>query len=168
MTVPPVAVEITGLTELKVSLRQLRKLEPMRAEVLEPAARLGQAVAKGAAPESAGQYNVRGDIRRRVTSRQARVFAQEKGAKFIEYGRRAGAPLPPLEGKGGRWSDHFRQWADAHGIPRNRLYVIARAIARRGIKGRFFMRAGREAVRAALPGYLANCARALEAIWGKG
>lgn len=168
MTIPPIKVEITGLTELKASLRQLRKLEPMRAEVLEPAARLGQSVAKGAAPESAGQYNVRGDISRRVTARTARVFTHEQGAKFVEYGRRAGAKQPPLEGAAGRWSDHLGQWAVAHGIPKNRLYVIARAIARRGVKGRFFMRAGREAVRAALPGYLANCARALESLWGKG
>lgn len=162
MTAPVIAVEIVGLNELKASLRQLRKLEPMRAEVLEPAARLGQSVAKGAAPRGSGRYDVARDISRRVTARQARVFTHDYRARFIEYGRREGARLPPVN------SPPFQGWADAHGIPRNRLYVVARAIAKRGIKGRFFMRAGREAVRSALPGLLSNCAKALEALWGKG
>ena len=162
MTMPVVAVEITGLTELKVSLRQLRKFTPMRMDVLEPAARLGQSVAKGAAPSSGLRYNVQRDISRRVTARQARVFTHDYRARFIEHGRREGAKLPPIN------NDDFRYWGETHDVPRSRLYLIARAIARRGIKGRFFMRAGREAVRQALPGFLATCARHLEAIWGTG
>ena len=162
MTVPVVSVEITGLPELKASLRKLRRLEPMRIEVLEPAAKLGQAVARGAAPPG-HRYNVQRDISRRVTARQARVFAKDYRARFLEYGRRADArKAPPTK------NADFQAWGDAHGIPRNRLFVIARAIQKRGIKGRFFMRAGREAVRQALPGFLSNCSRALEALWGKG
>lgn len=164
----PFSIEIQGVDELRGSLRRIRRLEPLRAEVLEPGAKLGQSVAKGAAPPSAGQYNVRGDIRRRVTARTARVFTTDGGARFIEYGRRPGLKLPPVEGGSVYWSDHFRLWAAALGIPKSRLFVLARAIARRGLKGRFFMRAGREAVAAALPGFLNNCARAFEAIWGKG
>lgn len=54
----------------------------------------------------------------------------------IERGRRPGTFPPP---------DALLAWAQAHGFT-GPPFVLARAIARRGIKGRFFMRAARQAV----------------------
>lgn len=155
-------IEIRGMEELKRDLRTLRKLAPLRTEVLEPGAKLGQSVAKATAPSGGLRYNPQRDIRRRVTAKTARVYVSNHRARFIEKGRAAGAKLPPVR------DDGFRYWAETHGIPQTRLFVLARAIAKRGIKGRFFMRAGREAVAAALPRLNANCARALERLWGTG
>ena len=57
-------------------------------------------------------------------------------AHVMESGRRVGAPMPPPLALAG--------WARRKGFEGS-LYVLARSISRRGIKGRFFMKAAREA-----------------------
>lgn len=155
---------LTGLDELRASIKAVLKLEPLRDEVLVPAAKLGQSVAKG----KAGYPNIARSITRRTTSLTARITAKSNPlAHLVEGGRRPGAKAPPISSiRYPSWAA-FAVWADSQGATtHNRMFLLAQAIARRGIKGRFFMRAGREAVADALPGLNANCARALERIWG--
>jgi hypothetical protein len=51
-----------------------------------------------------------------------------KHAVFVERGRRAGAPMPPLA--------PIRAWALRHGLPASAAWPIAKKIAKRGIAPR--------------------------------
>ena len=61
-------------------------------------------------------------------------------------------------------------WAKRHGFGTSAgaLFVLARSIARRGFKGRFFMRKGRRAVERRLPHVLKRAASDIEKSWGRG
>jgi phage gpG-like protein len=72
-------------------------------------------------------------------------------AAAVEEGRRAGARQPPLEALEG--------WASRRGVDPDVLYVIARAIGRRGIEGRMFLRRAYESVDHQMPGIIAAVAR---------
>ena len=50
---------------------------------------------------------------------------------YVEYGRRPMRKAPPRAA--------LRGWARRHGIPERALFVLARAIGRRGLPGRPFM-----------------------------
>lgn len=65
----------------------------------------------------------------------ARIVSRHPGAFPMEVGRRPGAQMPPVEA--------ITAWMSSHGITGS-AYVIARAIARRGIRGRFYIRHARE------------------------
>ncbi len=58
-------------------------------------------------------------------------------------------------------------WASRHGFPASALFVLARAIGRRGIKGRFYMRAGKNAAQAKMPSLLAAMARKIGMDFGR-
>ncbi len=77
----------------------------------------------------------------------------------MEAGRRPGGRMPPPGALAG--------WARRKGYTGS-LFVLARAIARRGIKGRFYMRAAAKSVRNALPEVLRDASRDIETRWRRG
>jgi hypothetical protein len=75
-----------------------------------------------------------GAIAQSITATVKPMEAQIRGsgaALAVEFGRHPGTPAPP--------ADALRAWAAARGLSEF-IYPIARAIQRRGIKGRFFLR----------------------------
>lgn len=95
-----------------------------------------QKVAQRGAPGSIAR-----SIQSDVKSMSVEVFSTNPRAVPIEYGRRAGAPLPPIGA--------VRLWMQRRGI-QGSPFVLARAIARRGVRGRFFMRAAQQHVQQSL------------------
>lgn len=85
----------------------------------------------------------------------AEVFSPLQYAIVEEEGRRPGAKAPP--------SEALRGWARRHGFPTSRgaLFVLARAIGRRGRKGRFHLRGATDDLERRLPGMLGDAARAI-------
>ena len=71
----------------------------------------------------------------------------------LNRGRKPGAKMPS--------TNELREWAAAHGW-QGRLFVLARSIQRRGIKGRFFMRKARAAVRRAMPEHVERMSAEIE------
>lgn len=127
---------------------------PALAELVARATRTAERAARGAAPADMGA------LRRSITSETAplrgRVFTALAYAAAVEEGRRPGARPPPPQALVG--------WMARHGVGGS-AWVLARAIGRRGTKGRFFMRAGLEAARDALPGLLGQAARRIGSAW---
>lgn len=78
-----------------------------------------------------------------VQGLQARVASPLVHVAVMDQGRRAGAPPPPPEALLG--------WMRRNGIPEEMAFPLARAIGRRGIKGRFFFAKGVKAVEADVP-----------------
>lgn len=88
----------------------------------------------------------------------ARVFSTLNYAVVTEEGRRSGARMPPPEALAG--------WLRRHGSFTT-PFVLARSIARRGIKGRFFMRAAKEATEQQMPNLLNEAAQGIGREWEK-
>ena len=103
------------------------------------------------------------DIAAEVRPLEARVRMPRNLTYFsvMELGRRPGGRMPPPDALAG--------WARRHGLPTHRgfLFVLARSIARRGIKGRFFMRAARAQTAREMPAQAEAAARELEAEFGR-
>lgn len=86
------------------------------------------------------------------------TLKDEEYPAVMEYGRKPGATMPPPE-KLERWV-HLKLGVPeekAHGV----AFTVARAIARRGIAGKFFLKRGFEAAQGRVERYFAQ---ALEAI----
>jgi hypothetical protein len=84
---------------------------------------------------------------------EAKVVSRHPGAVPMELGRRPGAAMPP--------PDALERYGHGLGI------VIARAIARRGIRGRFFVRNARTKLRnTELPRLIEQAQRRIRARWG--
>lgn len=79
-----------------------------------------------------------------------------------EEGRRPGARPPPPEALAG--------WARRHGFDTSRggLFVLARAIGRRGRKGRFHMARAAESARKQFPVWIQEFEKRLEVGWRDG
>lgn len=106
--------------------------EPLR-PVFRGAAAFAQREAEGGAPR-----DINATIRpfmTEVTDFSAKVRTATGTARVIEFGRHAGKRQPPV--------DAIAAWAERRGLAAEAAFPIARAIARRGIKGRFFMRRAR-------------------------
>jgi len=137
---------------------------PIAAEAIEELTRFGQEQAQGNAPRDLG--GLQQDIAMEVAPLQGRVHivGSSRGLKalVVERGRGPGKKMPPASA--------LAPWAARHGIaaePRM-LFVIARAIGRRGIRGRFYMRRARTAVRRKMRDeVLPKMARQAEALWGR-
>jgi len=150
-------IELKGVKELLTKMALMREMRPLR-DLLTKAGLLGQRTAREGAPHDT--RTLARSIALDVQPFAARVYTPLNYAPVMEYGRRAGAKMPPPHVLSG--------WARRHGIPQSALFVIARAIGRRGIKGRFFMAKAKQTVEAALPSMLNEMARKLEAIWAGG
>jgi hypothetical protein len=125
-----IEVDVTPLTnKLKSSLWKA----PLR-NLLTKAAEVAEIKAKNEAPKATTSM-ARGIIPKISTTKA--VVSNPRNLDYyhvMEKGRRPGGGMPPLAA--------IRRWAAVKGISQNAVYPIARAIARRGIKGRFFMRQG--------------------------
>lgn len=143
-------VEAIGLPGIRRKIGVMADLKPV-AETIDEASLFAQGVAvQGAPRDTAGLQR---SIQRDVSPFSASVYSIQKHASVMEFGRRPGAKMPPpsaLEG-----------WARRHGFAGG-TFVLARSIARRGIKGRFFMKAAREATIRELPRMLNRLAARLE------
>lgn len=152
-----------GLVGVEVdSSKILAKLAPSLyrravADAIAGAATVAERTAKGAAPKDMGA--LRRSITHEIHPLSARVYSTLAYAQAVEEGRRPGARPPPPEVLLG--------WMARHGMDGVSPYVLARAIGRRGTKGRWFMRAGVQAANAALPRLLGLAARAIQREWAK-
>lgn len=112
--------------------------------LLQKAATLGERTARLGAPRNVG--DLARDITSEVKGIEARVFTRRDLLYYrvMESGRARGAAMPPVAA--------IAIWAARKGIDIP-AFVLARAIAARGIRGRFFMRAAGAAVRKQLPAF---------------
>lgn len=153
----PLTIEIKGLDRILRTVRDEPRLivAPLRS-AMEDLSLLAQREAIANAPrDTAGLQR---SIMREVKPMMARVYTNLQYAPVMEYGRRPGGRMPPPEALAG--------WARRHGFPQEALFVLARAIARRGIKGRFFFRKAHDAVERALPARIQQLANEIERQWG--
>ena len=122
-------------------------------KLLTSAVLLGEAHARANAPRD------KGDLARDITSEvkgiDARIFTRRDVLYYrvMEEGRRPGGPMPPVAA--------IAAWAARKGIAIP-PFVLARAIAARGIKGRFFMKAAASRVRRELPRLTRDMGRDVE------
>lgn len=147
-------VVVTGVAPILAKLRPAL-YQPAIAELIQSAALLAERTARQGAPRDTAA------LARSITSEvqpfSARVYSTLSYAAVMEEGRRAGARMPPPQALAG--------WAARHGFAPGAVWALARAIARRGIRGRFFFRAARDAVVNALPTLTQAAARRVEAAW---
>ena len=88
----------------------------------------------------------------------ASVKSTHPASGYIEVGRKPGS-FPP--------TGALRFWASKRNIPADSVFPIARAIARRGIRGRFFMRAAEGNAKRNWNKYLRSLDAGIRAKWGK-
>lgn len=128
---------------------------PGVALIVREAALVAQREARTAAPYDTGA--LARSIVTNITPLSAEVHTSLASALPMEEGRRAGARMPPPSALAG--------WANRHGY-HGSLFVLARSIGRRGIKGRFYMKKGADATRRALPGIVQRGAALVGKAWG--
>ena len=133
-------IDMTGLDSLKRKLVPQIYREPM-AEMFQTIAAIGERTAKQRAPRDTGA--LKRSIHSDAQPMSARIFSMKAYAMPVEFGRRKGARMPP--------PNALRGWARRKGGNPNLAFVVARAIARRGIKGRFFMKAAHQAIVMKMP-----------------
>ena len=147
-------VRIVGLEALR------RKLAPALweravANLLRDAATLAEREARGQAPKDTSA------LARGITSEAkpttARVYTTLAYARVMEEGRKPGGRMPP--------PDALRGWMRRHGMANVAPFVLARAIARRGIKGRFFMRAAFQKVQRSMPALIERAGADIVRAW---
>ena len=129
---------------------------PAIATLLQQAALLGEREARGLVPKdtSALARSLIGEVTGPLT---ARVYSPLAYAVVMDQGRAAGATMPP--------PDALLGWMSRHGIPASARFVIARGIGRRGIRGRFFMKAAMQAVTETLPRLAESAVATIAARW---
>lgn len=104
---------------------------------------------------SSGLGGIPSSIAAKVTPLSAEISTAHPGALVLESGRRVGAKLPPLES--------LSRYA-----PIGQRFPIARAISRRGIKGRFFMKKAFDSLdRAELPRLIRLAQEKIGARWAE-
>jgi HK97 gp10 family phage protein len=104
----------------QILLKEMRKRVPVATGRLRKALKMSK---KGAFGYTVG-----------VDGRNSYYFA-------VTGGRKAGSRMPPLN------NPRFRQWLALKGFSEREAFVVARSIARRGIRARPFMTESAEAVR---------------------
>lgn len=78
------------------------------------------------------QRSITHEVQARGTDVIGRAGTNQPYAEPVEYGRRAGAPMPP--------SGAVLGWMRRHGIDQSAEYVIRRAISRKGIRPRPYLK----------------------------
>lgn len=132
-------------------------------EQIATEARTRTPVNTGLLRASIGTRVVRGVSSRVLVQGEVFSGAQAPYAVFVEYGRGPGKPPPSGEGSS------LRLWVHRVIGDVSRTFVIARAIGRRGIKGRFFMRDALAAIRPRVPALMqAALQRAVQRLGGRG
>ena len=131
-------IEVEGAEDVAEALAT--PIGPSISKTLTHAAEL----AKTAAAGKSRSAMVSASLMTEVRPQSARVYSNlhPAVAGVIEFGRYPNKKRPPISA--------IQSWAAEKGVLTN-VYAIATAIGRRGIKGRFFMRAGKKAVAGILP-----------------
>ena len=133
-------IDVTGLDSLKRKMRPELYREPM-AEMFQTIAVIGERTAKQRVPEDT--FALKRSIHSDARPMSARIYSMKAYAMPVEYGRRKGSRPPPVRALMG--------WARRKLGNPNLAYPVAKAIARRGIKGRFFMKAAHQAIMIKMP-----------------
>lgn len=117
--------------------------------------------AQARAPRDTGrlQRSLKVGMDSRPVPRFGTVYSSLPYAKAVHDGRRAGATMPPPNALAG--------WAGRHGFTGS-LFVLARAISRRGIRARPFLRTAARNARGSIDRELRKAAKAIEARWKAG
>lgn len=147
-------MQVKGLKELVAKIDGVHEMRPLR-DLLVDASNTAVTASKPHVPQDTGA--LLRDIQPEIMPFSAKVPYPKPYAVIMEGGRKPGGKMPPPH--------VLDAWARRHGI--DNTFLLARAIARRGLKGRFFRRKGRSAVRKQMPHLLERMGRQLEAIWGK-
>jgi len=151
-----VQVQVRGFKALVRKLDTAAELKAFRDDILEPAMQTAQSTAQQHAPKDTGKLS--SSLMTEIEPFSARMYTPiDKYPLVMEGGRKPGSKMPPPAA--------LDQWARRYGI--QNTFLLARAIAKRGIRGRFFRRKARVAVRKELPSLMANMARTMEKDWGK-
>ncbi len=154
-------VQVKGIPEIVAKLDTLAQVRPIVEDEIAHLTAVAEAAAKLNAPRDLG--GLVNAIATEIKPLEGRVYILGRSVKanVAERGRGAGKKMPPI--------DQLAGWAGRHGFgtSRQELFVLARAIARRGIKGRFFMRKAKNAVRRQLVAVEKEMAARAEAIWSK-
>lgn len=149
-------VELRGAEVALAKVTDARLVAIPLRKTMDELSLLAQARAREGAPRDTG--TLARSLLREAQPLMSRVYSLLVYAPVMERGRRPGAKMPPPDALAG--------WARRHGFRPGMEFVLARAIARRGIRGRFFMRAAAEAVQRALPRALADLGARIERFWG--
>lgn len=152
-----ISIEVQGEEELQRKLQPDLYL-PAVHDVLKVAAKFATAEAQHGAARDIGAIakTITAEVR---SPMEVRVRSRHPGAMAAEFGRHAGTAPPPMSA--------LRAWASRHGMG-GLEFVLAQAISRRGIKGRFFMRAAREKLqRVEMPRLLKKAADEVERKWSQ-
>lgn len=146
-------VRVTGIAEALAKLTP-DLYGPAVAEILAEGALIAERELRATSPRDTAA------LARSWTSEvrplSARVYSTLAYARVMEEGRRAGARMPPPAALVG--------WMGRHGMTGS-SFALARAIQRRGIKGRFFVRAAARALRSGMPALVDRAVARIEARW---
>lgn len=150
-----IVIELRGLEGVLQRSTPGHLLEPAMDRLLRDAALYAERAAREGSPKDTGA--LARSFASEVRPGLARVYSPLVYAPVMELGRRPGARMPPPRALAG--------WARRHGLA-GQEYVLARSIARRGIKGRFFLRKAAEGLaRVELPRLIRQAVSAIEAAW---
>ena len=147
-------MEVRGLDELIRKTRPELYRRPLE-KMFEELAEIGETVAKNKAPRFTGA--LQGSIHSEAKPMSARIFSNKAYAVPVEFGRRKGAKPPPV--------GPLRRWANAKNI---NVYALVKSIGRRGIKGRFFMKAAEQALMVKMPFQLKIVEKKIAKNWERG
>lgn len=145
------SVRVVGLEAVARKMQPEYLVAPVVRDMLNDAASEGERVAREGAPDV-----VAARMHSEVSSFHSEIVSMHPASAAIEAGRRPGAPMPP--------ESAIAAWA-AGRIPPRAAWVIARAIGRRGLAGRFFMRAAANHLRRRSRSYARDAAAAVERRW---
>ncbi len=156
----PATIRIQGDEKLRKALASKTLInEPVR-RFLERSAQTVEGKGKQNAPVDTGR--LRSSISRDVQPANKRAFVGSKlpYAAPVEFGRPPGT-WPPLSA--------LQPWARRHGFPAGNAgaFLVARAIARRGIKPQPYLVPALESSRTAIRGFLNMMAREVEQEFGR-
>ena len=155
-------IRLKGVKEIQKKLQRETLVLPIVSSAISDLTAFGEAAAKAGAPRDLG--GLQNDIVSEVTPLLGRIHfvGASRGVKAmaVERGRGAGKRQPPASALAGWASRH------GHGSDARTLFVIARAIGRRGKKGRFFMKKARILIRREMKANtVAKMADQVEAAW---
>ena len=141
----PFALDVTllNLEPLLKKMKDPRLITVPAQGMLSKAVLIGEREARNEAPKDTARLTR--SLATEVIGLGGRIFFLNEQLYFQvqESGRRAGAAPPPAAS--------LLPWMRRKGIAPELAFVIARAIGRRGLKGRFFMRKGAQAIQRETP-----------------
>lgn len=127
---------------------------PALERVVERSAPIAERLARADAPRDTG--GIANSLHAQARGLEMNVRSTHPGALAVEFGRQS-TQMPPVGA--------IRAWAARHGLEEF-AFPIARAIARRGIKGRFFMKRARQRLGdIEIPALLRRAADEIEGAW---